>query len=76
MTEQHVPLLLDMIEAENKRRHEYHTSHRWFQLALFATVIVVFVFLVVFLSDKPSMLAPMLTAILGFAGGYGLGKKV
>lgn len=76
LTEKNVDDVVAEIGKENERRFKYLTSHRSFQMGVFAVTVAVFVFLVIFLKDEPSTLAAILAALLGFAGGFGIGKRV
>ncbi len=76
LTEKNLDDIVGEIGKENERRFKYLTSHRWFQMGIFAIAVAVFIFLVIFLKDAPNTLVPILAALLGFAGGFGVGKRV
>lgn len=76
VTPEHIARVLDIAATTTANDHEESKSVRRYQFASFLFALGLFVFLVIFLSEKPVILVPMLTALLGFASGFGVGRKV
>jgi len=76
VTSEHITLALELGAKESERQFTYAKQTRWFQGGVFVVAVAVFVFLVLFLADRPTLLAPTLTSLLGFAAGFGVGKRV
>ena len=86
MNEKHIATVLELAVKHDEREYllalgqqEYVSSNRWFMLAVFVITLLTIGFLVVFLKDKPEILIPVLSGLLGFAAGalagFGFGKS-
>lgn len=77
MNTEQVGKVIDYVEEDNKRDHNYRVSQRRYD---FATIIVILLFVLALAAgclwkDKLEYIAPIITAIVGFGGGYGLGMS-
>ncbi len=63
----------------DNREIDIKSSNRWFALAVLAIILGVLVALVIVLQDKPDVLLPTITGLVGLGagalGGYGYGKS-
>jgi len=75
ITPEHIAKAMDMAREQAGHELEYAKGSRFCQMLIYGSALAVFVFLVVFLADNPTILAPVLAALLGFAGGYGVGGR-
>lgn len=86
MTEAHIGKILEISANHDERefslasrQQDHHDSNRWFMIAVLVIVLLAVGFFCFLFKDKPDILQPILTGILGFGagalGGYGVGKS-
>ncbi|MFH0980167.1 MAG: hypothetical protein V2A79_01340 [Planctomycetota bacterium] len=77
ITPEHIIKAMELAKDNADKNFAFAKGSRWFQLAVFSITVAITLFLIVYLieRDKSQFLAPLLSALLGFAGGYGLGRK-
>lgn len=75
MTPEHIGKILDSVERDSQREHQGRmSSKRWNFAWLIACLIFILAISGLFLwKDKSEYIVPIITALLGFAGGYGIG---
>lgn len=87
MTEAHIFAVIDLAANHDKRefdlakgrqelekaRLQIDASSRWFGLAVYGALIVVLVLVLILFRNKPEILVPVVTGIVGGAGGFGAG---
>ena len=76
ITPEHIDKIIDHTESDSKRDHDTTRSTRRFAFAYFVASLLALGFLVWFLtsSEETSLLQTIVTGILGFGGGFGVGK--
>lgn len=73
ITEGHIDKLIDVSEKDAIREHEDRNRDRWMRFACFLICLVVFVFLVWFMTGKDTeLLKTLIQYLLAFGGGFGL----
>ena len=77
ITPDHLSQIIDNTENENIRDHEAEGSRRKYQFAYSILIGLVIVGLIVFftVSDNRDMIAPLVAAVAGFLGGFGVGQR-
>lgn len=78
ITSEHINKIIDYTEADSERNHDASRSTRRYAYAYFATSLVALGFLVWYLAsnDETNLLQNIITGILGFGGGFGVGKLI
>lgn len=75
ITSDHITQVLSLAEKSRGNDATAATSVRRYQFTCFLIIVAVFIFLLVFFKSQPTVFGPMLSAGLGFAAGFGIGKK-
>lgn len=75
MTSEHIGKVLDGVERDNQREHQGRMStRRWNYAYLITCLIFILAISGLFLwKDKSEYIVPIIAALSGFAGGYGIG---
>lgn len=75
LTTDQIGKVIDNIESESVRDHkERMSSRRWnFAYLMLSLLFIVCISLIFLWKDKAEYVVPIITALLGGAGGYGLG---
>lgn len=75
MNTEQVGKVIDYIEEDSKRDHKNRMSERRYSFTAFVIILLFILALAAgcFWKDKLEYIAPILTAIVGFGGGYGVG---
>jgi len=80
MNDGHISTILDLAVKHDEREFElakgqqnYQASSRWFRIAVFVLILVFVVILLAIFRDDREILVPLVTGLLGFAGGFGGG---
>ena len=75
---EHVTRIIDYTESENIRRHDADASERRYQFAYFLIGLAATTSLLVFFAvrEQYDMLAAIITGVLGFGGGFGVGRTM
>ncbi len=76
ITEEHVQQAITNAENEAKRRLSFAVGGRRFNLTYFIITLIAVGLLIYMFQDKPAILTPIGTAILGFGAGFGVSKKL
>jgi hypothetical protein len=76
ITEQHIDKAMDYGSQADRREFDYACGNRRYLFVVFCITLVAVGFVLYFFREKPEVFTPILTAILGFASGFGLGKRV
>ena len=75
----HIDKVLDYGNEQAKREDSQQTQSKWMAFGGCILFLALVVFLVVFLKDSPTILAPVLSAVAGlvsgFMAGFGVGKR-
>ncbi len=74
VTSGHIDKILEHVEQSSVRSSNSAASERRYQFAYTILGLAALVFLVVFFSDDPDILIPIVSASAGFAGGFGIGR--
>ena len=76
LNEGHITKIIDNTEKEDQRLFQNAREERKVGLTVFFGILIPVVGLLVFftLSNKIEVLIPMLSALVGFGGGYGIGR--
>ncbi len=80
LTPEHVTKIIDSSEKEDVRRYKFSREGRWLAYGAFVILILLFIFLVIYLSGiNEELLMEIIKAaifvIAGFSGGYGYCKS-
>ena len=86
INEKHIDKAMDLAGQAIENNHiidnrelDIKISNRWFVFAVLSLILVVLVILVIKLQDKPEVLLPIITGLVGLGagamGGYGYGKS-
>jgi len=75
ITPEHIGKILDSCEKDSQREHQGRMSNRrWKYAYLITCLIFILAISGLFLwKDKSEYIVPIITALSGFAGGYGIG---
>ena len=76
ITEEHITKLISNSDQQDIRDRKERNHERYFTLGIIILSLVFIGFLVVFLKDKENLLITVITAILSFIGGFGIGKSI
>ena len=76
ITSEHIGQIIDKSERDSERAHTSEASERRYRFLYFLIGLVAAIALLVFFSvtNEREMLTNVLIALLGFAGGFGLGR--
>ena len=76
LTSEHVSTMFAHLDRDREREHSSQASSRRYQAMYFIIALVAIISLVVFFSlrDDRETLIALALALLGFAGGFGLGR--
>lgn len=72
---EHIDKIIESTENDSNRSFRFASSGRWFSLIYFVISLIATGLLIYSFSDKPQIFTPILTAILGFGAGFGVGKR-
>ncbi len=86
MTDVHISKILEITSEHDEREfkllqrdHDRKDTNRWFSLAVLVIILIAVLVVCILFKEKPEVLIPILTGILGFGagalGGYGYGKS-
>jgi len=73
VTPQHITEIIKNADTQDKRDRDERKGERNYNLIILIIALVFVGFLVVFLKDQKDVLITIITAILAFAGGFGVG---
>lgn len=74
ITEDHITQIISNADSQDKRDRSERTEQRRVNLLILVVALVFVGFLVIFLKDQKDLLVTVITAILTFAAGFGIGK--
>lgn len=74
ITSEHVDQVISNTENESNRNFRFAISGRRYSFAVFLILLGAAGALLYGFSDKPQVFTPILTALLGFGAGFGVGK--
>jgi len=77
LTEHHITKIIDNVEKGDAREFDDRKEDRKMTLTLFFAILIPVIGLIVFftLTNRPEMMVPILSGLVGFGGGYGFGKS-
>lgn len=76
ITEEHISTLIRNSDEQDKRDRKEHSGDKYFSIILIVIALAFVGFLIVFLQSNEKLLITIITAILSFIGGFGLGKSI
>jgi len=78
MTPEHIGKVIDSLDSDSQRDHkERMSTRRWYYAYLITILMFILLLSLLFLwKDKSEYIVPIITAILGGAGGYGIGLSM
>jgi len=74
ITQEHITKIIDYSNDEDKRDREERKGERWHNYLVMVTALVFTFCLILIFKDNSQILIPLITGILAFAGGFGIGK--
>jgi hypothetical protein len=77
LTEGHITKIIDNIEKDEDRRFQEGRDVRKMGLTIFFAILIVLASLMVFFTvmNRTDILIPLVSALVGFGGGYGIGRS-
>lgn len=74
---EHLHKIIDSTDRDSQRRYDSQASQRRYSFAAFVIISAFVVFVIIYFTaiQKYEFLAPILSALVGFAAGFGFGRS-
>jgi Trk-type K+ transport system membrane component len=73
VTSDHITKIIDNSDVQDKRDRDERKQEKIYNFLILFVALIFVAFLIIYLKDNEKLLTTIITAILSFAGGFGIG---